>query len=56
MQFPSRPKNSLETIKDLSGVHQHFLYCNCHSGLDPESSISELESAWSLPRWGSGQE
>jgi len=27
----------------------------CHSGLDPESSGSGLDSCWGLPRWKSGQ-
>jgi hypothetical protein len=33
-----------------SVVRQKSLYLDCHSGLDPESSISELDSRWSLPR------
>jgi len=33
-----------------SVVRQKSLYFDCHSGLDPESSISELDSRWSLPR------
>jgi hypothetical protein len=28
----------------LGGVSQSFLSFTCHSGLDPESSISELDS------------
>ena len=32
------------------------LYFGCHSGLDPESRISELDFRWSLPRtrYGAG--
>jgi len=33
-----------------SVLRQKSLYPGCHSGLDPESSISELDSRWSLPR------
>ncbi len=29
---------------------QKCFYLDCHSGLDPESSISKLDSRWSLPR------
>jgi len=37
-------------------VNQKSLYFACHSGLDPESSIFELDSRWSLPRtrYGAG--
>jgi len=31
-------------------LRQKSLYFACHSGLHPESSISELDSRWSLPR------
>jgi hypothetical protein len=31
-------------------LRQKFLYFDCHSGLDPESSIFELDSRWSLSR------
>jgi hypothetical protein len=39
-----------------SVVNQKFLYFVCHSGLDPESSLFELDSCWSLPRtrYGAG--
>jgi len=33
-----------------SVVNQNSLYFFCHSGLDPESSIFELDSRWSLLR------
>ena len=33
-----------------SVLRQKSLYFDCHSGLDPESSISELDSRWSAPR------
>ena len=33
-----------------SVLRQKVLYFVCHSGLDPESSASELDSRWSLPR------
>jgi len=34
----------------INVLRQKSLYFDCHSGLDPESSISELDSRWSLPR------
>jgi hypothetical protein len=37
-------------MKIVGVVRHNCLSFVCHSGLDPESSLSWLDSRWSLPR------